>query len=289
MVAATVRRVNPADSAVASLPETVIKPPRRWNWPAGGELWEYRDLLYFLTKRELQIRYKQSFFGVGWAVLQPVALAFIFALIFGKFVKIQTEISYPVFAVAGLVPWLFFSQSVTMGANSLVLDSDLISKVYFPRIALPIAKALSLLVDLVISFVVVLIVAAIYGVGISANIWALPGFVLLGLVATFALSSLLAAVNVKYRDVQLVMPMLVQVLFFLSPVVYPGSTVTGAWQYIWALNPMVSVLDGIRWSLFGTTSPGGAETLISIASALLLLVVSMGYFRRTEHYFADLV
>ena len=128
MAAATVRRVNHPETQAVARYETVITPPHRWSWPVSGELWEYRDLIYFLTKRELQIRYKQSFFGVGWAVLQPLALAFIFALIFGKFVKIDTGIPYPVFAVAGLVPWLFFSQAVTMGANSLVLDSDLISK-----------------------------------------------------------------------------------------------------------------------------------------------------------------
>jgi lipopolysaccharide transport system permease protein len=282
--------MNPAQAQTAPMPETLISPPGRWNWRIGRELWEYRDLLYFLTKRELQVRYKQSFFGVGWAVLQPLALAFIFALVFGTFIDAPSEgIPYPVFAVAGLVPWLFFSQAVMMGANSLVFDADLISKVYFPRIALPVAKALSLMVDLAISFVVVLIVALIYGVGISTNIWVLPGFILLGIVTTFALGSLLAAVNVKYRDVQLVMPMLVQVLLFVSPVVYPGSLVTGDWSYVYALNPMVSVLDGIRWALFATASPGGVEILISVASALVLLLLSLSYFRRTERYFADVV
>jgi lipopolysaccharide transport system permease protein len=137
--------------------------------------------------------------------------------------------------------------------------------------------------------VVVLIVAAIYRVGISSNIWALPGFVLLGIISTFALGSLLAAINVKYRDVQLVLPMLVQVLFFLSPVVYPGPSITGDWAYVYALNPMASVLDGMRWALFGTSSPGGVETLISFTSALVLLLVSLSYFRRTEQYFADVV
>jgi homopolymeric O-antigen transport system permease protein len=290
VAAATVPGMNPAQAQAAPLPETVISPPGRWNWRIGRELWEYRDLLYFLTKRELQIRYKQSFFGVGWAVLQPLALAFIFALVFGIFIDAPSEgIPYPVFAVAGLVPWLFFSQAVMMGANSLVLDADLISKVYFPRIALPVAKALSLMVDLTISFVVVLVVAAIYGVGISLNIWALPGFILLGIVTTFALGSLLAAINVKYRDVQLVMPMLVQVLLFVSPVVYPGSLITGDWRYVYALNPMVTVLDGIRWALFDTPSPGGVEALISVASACVLLLLSLSYFQRTERYFADVV
>ena len=282
--------MNPPEAAGATLPETIIKAPRRWGWPSGKELWEYRDLLYFLTKRELQIRYKQSFFGISWAVLQPLVLAFIFALVFGLFVKTPTEgLPVAVFMVAGLVPWLFFSQSVMLGANSLVLDADLISKVYFPRIAIPVAKALSLIIDLVIAFFVVIVVGLIYGETISSNVYLLPAFVLLGLVTTFAISSLAAAVNVKYRDVQLVMPMLVQVLFFITPVFYPGSVISGGWQYLYAVNPMSSVLDGIRWSIFDTPAPGITEVAISTAVALVLLAVSLSYFRRTEHYFADFV
>jgi lipopolysaccharide transport system permease protein len=289
-VAATVRRVNPPESATATLPETVIRAPRRWGWPSARELWEYRDLLYFLTKRELQIRYKQSFFGVSWALLQPLVLAFIFALVFGVLIHTPTEgLPAAVFMVAGIVPWLFFSQAVTLGANSLVIDADLISKVYFPRIAIPVAKSLSLIIDLVIAFVVVIAVGLIYGQAISSNIYLVPGFVLIGLVTTFAVSSLAAAVNVKYRDVQLVMPMFVQVLFFVTPVVYPATKVHGDWQYLYALNPMSSVIEGIRWAIFDTTAPGVAEVAISAGSALVLLIVSLSYFRRTEHYFADFV
>jgi lipopolysaccharide transport system permease protein len=290
VAAATVRRVNRVESSSATLAETVITPPRRWGWPSARELWEYRDLLYFLTKRELQIRYKQSFFGISWAVLQPLVLAFIFALVFGLVIHTPTEGLPPaVFMVAGLVPWLFFSQAVSLGANSLVLDAPLISKVYFPRIAIPVAKALSLVIDLVIAFVVVLAVGLIYGEAISSNVYLVPAFVLLGLVTTFAISSLSAAVNVKYRDVQLVMPMIVQVLFFITPVFYPGTVIHGNWQYVYALNPMTSVLDGIRWAIFNTPAPGAAEVAISVASALVLLTVSLSYFQRTERYFADFV
>ena len=288
-MAGTVRRVN-VESAPVSLSETTIRPPSRWGWPSGRELWEYRDLLYFLTKRELQIRYKQSFFGVSWAVLQPLVLAFIFALVFGLVLNTPTEgLPRAVFMVAGVVPWLFFSQAVLLGANSLVGDADLISKVYFPRIAIPVAKALSLIVDLAIAFVVVIAVGLIYGVAISSNIWLAPAFVALGLVTTFAISSLAAAVNVKYRDVQLVMPMLVQALFFVTPVFYPGSAIGGNWRYLYAVNPLSSVLDGFRWAIFDTPAPGPAEVGISVASALVLLTISLVYFRRTEHYFADIV
>jgi homopolymeric O-antigen transport system permease protein len=278
--------MEPSEAHAATLPETVIAPPRRLSWPVG-ELWEFRDLIYFLTKRELQIRYKQSFFGIGWAVLQPLALAFIFALVFGTFLHADYGIPTAVFVVAGIVPWLFTGQAVQMGANSLVLDSDLISKVYFPRLALPIAKALSLVLDLAVSFVVVLLIALIYGVAIQSTIYLVPAFLLLSVVTTFALSSLLAAINVKYRDVQLVTPMLVQVLFFLTPVVYPVSFIPGDWKYVYAINPLSSAIDGIRWALFGTTAPSWGVVGISVASALILTLLSMTYFQRTERFFAD--
>jgi lipopolysaccharide transport system permease protein len=283
--------VNTVETPAAPLPETVIRPPGRLGWPSGSELWEYRDLLYFLTKRELQLRYKQSFFGVSWAVLQPLVLAFIFALVFGVLIQSDTEGLPPaVFMVAGLVPWLFFSQSVLLGAGSLVLDADLISKVYFPRIALPLAKSLSLVIDLAVAFVVVIVVGLIYGETISSNVWLVPAFIALGLITTFAISSLFAAINVKYRDVQLVMPMLVQVLFFLTPVVYPASAyIHGDWKYVYAVNPMSSVLEGIRWAIFDTPAPSLAVVGISAASALALLILSLAYFQRTQRYFADVI
>jgi homopolymeric O-antigen transport system permease protein len=282
--------VNAPGSGTTALSETVITPAGGWSWPSVVELWEYRDLLYFLTKRELQIRYKQSVFGIGWAVMQPLVLAFIFALIFGKIVHTPTEgIPAPVFIVSGIVPWLFFSQAVTLGATTLVLDSDLISKVYFPRIALPVAKALSLVIDLVIALLVVILVALLYGVGIVSTIYLVPAFLALGVITTFGVSSLAAAVNVKYRDVQLVLPMVVQILFFLTPIVYSGSQLTGAWQLVYAVNPLATVLDGVRWAMFDTPAPSLAELAISVSSALLLLVVSLSYFQRTERFFADLV
>jgi lipopolysaccharide transport system permease protein len=269
-----------------SIPETLITAPRRLSWPVG-ELWEFRDLVYFLTKRELQIRYKQSYFGVAWAVLQPLALAFIFALVFGTFFNANYGIPIAVFVVSGIVPWLFTAQSVQMGANSLVLDADLISKVYFPRLALPIAKALSLVIDLAVSFAVVILVALLYGVAIEATIYLVPAFLLLGVVTTFALASLLAAINVKYRDVQLVTPMLVQVLFFLTPVIYPATKVPGDWKYLYAVNPLSSAIEGIRWAMFDTPAPSWGVVGVSVASALLLTIAAMTYFQRTERFFAD--
>jgi lipopolysaccharide transport system permease protein len=282
--------VNPSETQAAAIPETLIAPPRSWSWPISAELWEYRDLIYFLTKRELQIRYKQSFFGVSWAVMQPLALAVIFALIIGGLFNAPSDgLPYLVFAFAGVVPWLFTAQSITMGANSLVEDSDLISKVYFPRLALPLAKALSLLLDLVISFALVIVVALIAGVGIQPTVLLVPLFALLGVATTFALSSFLAAVNVKYRDVQLVMPMVVQILFFATPVIYPSSLLSQPMRYVVAVNPLSSVLDGIRWAMFGTAYPGTGIIAISVGSALVLMTIALSYFNQTERYFADIV
>jgi lipopolysaccharide transport system permease protein len=281
--------MSPADAYAAGARETVIAPPRGWRALDLGELWAHRDLVYFLTKRELQIRYRQSFFGIGWAVLQPVTLAFIFALFFGNLVKIETEIPYAVFAVAGLVPWLFFAQAVTNSANSLVKDAELVSKVYFPRLAVPLSLALSLVLDLALALGVVLVMALLYGVGIASTAWLVPAFLLLGVLTTFALGTLFAAINVKYRDVQLVVPMLVQTMLFITPVVYPGTLVPGDWKYLYAVNPLVSVLEGMRWALFGTTYPGTGVIAISVASAILLALVALWYFRRTEQFFADLI
>jgi lipopolysaccharide transport system permease protein len=275
------------EAHATSISETVITPPSRLSWPVA-ELWEFRDLIYFLTKRELQIRYKQSYFGVAWAVLQPLALAFLFALIFGKLVHVPTEgLPTAVFVVAGVVPWLFTGQALGMSANSLVLDSDLISKVYFPRLAIPIAKSLSLVIDLLISLAVVILVALLYGVSIEPTAYLVPVFLLLSVIATFALGSLLAAINVKYRDVQLITPMVIQVLFFLTPVIYPATLVHGDWKYLYAVNPLATAIEGIRWSLFGTTAPSWGVVGVSVASALVLTAFAMTYFQRTERYFAD--
>jgi lipopolysaccharide transport system permease protein len=288
--------MSPPDAGAVTVPEIVISPPERWRPVDLRELWEHRELIYFLSKRELQIRYKQSFFGISWAVLQPLVFAFVFALFFGVVAKIQPpgDLPYAVFAVAGIVPWLFTSTAIQQGASSLVLDANLISKVYFPRLALPISKGLSLIFDLLIALPIVVIVTLLYGVGIASTVWLVPAFLFLGVVTAFSLATFLAAVNVKYRDVQLVVPMLIQILFFASPVLYPGTRVGDtsghAWSYIYSINPMASVLDGMRWALIdGQPYPGTANILISVGSALILLLGALLYFRRAENFFADLI
>ena len=267
-----------------------IKPPRRWEGLGLRALIEYHELIYFLAKRELQIRYKQSIFGFGWAIMQPLVIAFIFALFFGQVAGVPSEgFPFPVFAIVGLVPWLFTSQAVGQSAGSLVQDANLISKIYFPRLALPISKALGLTLDFAISMVVVLAVMAVYGVGVSSMAFLVPLFLLLGVITAFGVGTLFAAVNVRYRDVALIVPVLLQIWIFASPVIYPGSLVSGPLEYVWALNPMVSVLNGTRWSLLGATAPDPLMVTVSALSAIVILVLAVLYFKRTEHFFADII
>jgi lipopolysaccharide transport system permease protein len=270
--------------------EIVIRPAGRWARLDSAEIWAYRELLYFLTKRELQVRYKQSLFGVSWAVMQPLALTFIFALFFGRLVKVPSDgIPYPVFALAGLVPWLFVSQSTAQGAQSLVADANLLTKVYFPRIIVPLAKVLALMVDLLIAFAVLLVFAVIYGATLKPTAFLAPLFLLLALGTALGAGTLLAAVNVKYRDVGVAIPLTVQVWLFATPVVYPASLVSGAWEYVYALNPMVSIIGGLRWALFGTPAPAAGAVAVSVGAVCALVIVAVVYFRRTEQFFADLI
>jgi len=287
--------MNPPDTAAVAAPEIVIAPPGRWRPVNLRELWAHRELVYFLTKRELQIRYKQSFFGISWAVLQPLTFAAIFAVIIGGVLHYQPPGNLPflVFAVASIVPWLFTAQAIQGAAGSLVLDANLIAKVYFPRLALPLSKGASLLIDLGIALVLVVVVTLLFGVTIASTAWLVPAFLLLGVVTAFAIGTFLAAVNVKYRDIQLVVPMFVQIMFFASPVLYDGTQVgdqAGQFvHYLYSVNPMASVLDGMRWALFDTPYPGTINILISITSALVILLGGLLYFRRVENFFADVI
>jgi lipopolysaccharide transport system permease protein len=270
--------------------DVVIEPPSRWGDLGLAELWRSRELLYFLVKRDLQIRYKQSVFGVSWAVLQPVALTLIFYVFFGRLAKVPHEdVPYPLFAMAALVPWTFASNSVGQAAASLVGDQNLISKVYFPRLVIPLARIGALGIDLGISLVVLAVFMAAYGVAPPAEAVLVPLILLLALVTAAGVGVWLAALNVKYRDVSVAVPLLVQIWLFATPVVYPGSLVTGAWQYIYALNPMVSVVGLMRWALLGTAGPPVGAVAVSVASAAVVLAFAVIRFRRTERFFADII
>jgi lipopolysaccharide transport system permease protein len=270
--------------------ELVIRPPHRWASIGLAEIWEYRELLYFMTKRELQIRYKQSIFGVSWAVLQPLVYAFVFALFFGQLANVPSDgLPYPVFAMAALVPWMFVSQAVSQGSGSLVADSNLLSKVYFPRLIIPAAKILALLVDLGIALCVLGLLVLVYGASPSIGLLAVPALVLLAVVTCTGVATGLGALNVMYRDVTVAIPLFVQLWLFASPIAYPTSLIPGDWKYLYALNPMVTVIDGMRWAFLGADAPNLGMVGCSIAGALLVLAAGVLYFRRTEQYFADVV
>jgi lipopolysaccharide transport system permease protein len=271
-------------------PELVIAPPSRWAGLGLGELWAYRELLYFMAKRELQVRYKQSLFGVSWAVLQPMVYAFVFALFFGVLASVPSDgFPYPVFALAGVVPWMFVSLSATQGAGSLVAESNLLAKIYFPRLIIPLAKTASLLVDLLIALVVLSILVAVYGAHPSIGLIAVPGFILLAAAAGTGLGTGLGALNVMYRDVTVATPLMVQLWLFASPIAYPTSLIPGNWVYVYALNPMVTVIDGMRWAFLGAAAPSVGVALCSMAGATAMLLSGVIYFRRTERFFADVV
>jgi lipopolysaccharide transport system permease protein len=270
--------------------ELVIRPPGRWGGLGLGELWAYRELLYFLCRRDVVIRYKQSLLGITWAVLQPLALALIFWLFFGRLAKVPSDgIPYPVFSLGALVAWNFVSQAVTQAAQSLVADANLLAKVYFPRLVVPIAKILSLVIDLSVALLVLAIFMAGYGIAPPLQILLLPLFLALGAIVAFGFGSFLAALNVKYRDVAVVVPLFVQMWLFLTPVVYPASLVGGAWKYVYAINPMVAVVSGARWALFDAPPPTWGQVGLAVAVALGTLGAAIAYFRRTERFFADIV
>jgi lipopolysaccharide transport system permease protein len=278
------------DESARATPEVVIRPAGRWAPLRLSEIWEYRELLYFLTVRQIQVRYKQSFFGIAWAVLQPLVLTFVFALFLGRLARVGSEgLPYPVFAITAFVPWIFFAGSVTESAKSLVTESELVSKVYFPRVVIPLSKVLSLLIDLVIALGVVVVLILLYGIELNAAVALLPLFLAFAFVTAVGIGVLLAALNVRYRDVQVITPLLVLLWLFATPVVYPGSLVTGAWEYVYALNPLVAVIEGVRWTLVGTAPPEPAVVAISVAVSLLLLGLGALYFSRTERSFADII
>jgi lipopolysaccharide transport system permease protein len=276
--------------SAAARTELVIKPPTWWSGFKLAELWTYRELLYFMTKRELQIRYKQSVFGVSWAVLQPLVYSFVFALFFGNLASVPSDgFPYPVFALAAIVPWMFVSQAATQSATSLVADANLLAKVYFPRLIIPLAKMLSFLVDLLISLCVLAVFVVVYGAEPSIGLLAVPGLIVLAAATATGVGTGLGALNVMYRDVTVATPLLVQLWLFASPIVYPSSLIPSDWIYVYALNPLVTVIDGMRWAFLGADAPSLGVVLCSSAGALALLAAGVFYFRRTERVFADVV
>ncbi len=254
------------------------------------ELWEYRELLYFLTWRDIKVRYKQTVLGAAWAILQPVLTMVVFSLFFGKLAKMPSdEVPYPIFSLAGLVPWTFFAYALTQSSNSLVQSSNLVKKVYFPRLAVPIASVLSGVVDFFLAFLVLLGMMLWFDIVPTWKIVILPFLLLLALVTSLGIGLWMSALNVMYRDVRYVLPFLTQFWLFATPIAYPSSLLPEKWRALYSLNPMVGVVEGFRWALLDTPTQPGPMLFVSTLTAVLLLAVGALYFRRMEKTFADVV
>jgi len=271
-------------------PITVVEPSRGWISLKLRDVWEYRELLYFLTWRDIKVRYKQTALGATWAVIQPFFTMVVFSLFFGRLAKIPSDgIPYPIFAYAALVPWTFFAQGLNQSSNSLVGSSNLITKVYFPRLVIPISSVLSGLVDFVIAFAVLVGMMFYYGLYPTAAIVFLPGLLLLALTTALGVGLWLSALNVKYRDVRYTVGFLTQFWLFATPIAYPSSLLPEPWRTIYGLNPMVGVVEGFRWALLGTKTAPGPVVAVSALVAIALLIGGAFYFRRMEKTFADIV
>ena len=274
----------------ADIPITIIEPSKGWISLKLKELWEYRELLYFLTWRDIKVRYKQTVLGAAWAIIQPFFTMVVFSLFFGRLAKIPSDgIPYPIFSYAALVPWTFFASGLSMSSNSLVGSANLIKKVYFPRLVIPISSVLSGVVDFVLAFIVLLGMMLYYGIVPTMNVLWLPLLLLLALTTSLGVGLWLSALNVQFRDVRYTVPFLTQFWMFATPIAYPSSLLQEPWRTLYGLNPMVGVVDGFRWALVGTATRPGSIILVSSLAALALLVSGAFYFRRMEKTFADVV
>jgi len=278
-------------AVVKSAPNLVVLKPRKgWLGIDLKELWQYRELIYFLTWRDIKVRYKQAVLGIAWAILQPVLTTAITSLVFGLLLKVQSDgLPYPVFVLSALLPWHLFQLSLQKSSISLVGNANLITKIYFPRIIIPISSVLAVMVDFLISLVLLFIAMAIYGITLKWTVlWVIP-LTLLAVFAALAVGLWLSALNVQYRDVQQMVPFLLQIWMYATPIVYPITTIPeGTLRYLYSLNPMVGVVQGFRWALFGG-SPPDMTLLVSTVAVLLLLVGGLFYFKRMEKTFADVV
>jgi lipopolysaccharide transport system permease protein len=281
---------NPINQFPCTQNTIFIKPSRGWVSLNLNDLWEYRELLYFLTWRDIKIRYKQTVLGAAWAIIQPFFTMVVFSLFFGKLAGIPSDgFPYPLFSFTALVPWTFFSNGLSQSSNSLVGSANLITKVYFPRLVIPIASVISGTLDFVISFTVLLGLIAFYGILPTYNVFWLPLLLILAFGTALGVGMWLSALNVQFRDVRYVVPFLTQVWLFATPIAYPSSLLAGHWRTIYGLNPMVGVVEGFRWALLGTHTAPGPIVIISSLAALSILVGGAFYFRRMEKTFADVV
>jgi lipopolysaccharide transport system permease protein len=282
-----------AENAAAipdNLPRTRRSPSKGWALPKLRELWEYRELLFFFVWRDIKVRYRQTVMGALWAIIQPFFTMVIFSLFFGRLAQIPSDgLPYPVFSYAALVPWTFFATALNQASNSLVASAQMVKKIYFPRLSLPIATVLASVVDFVLAFIVLLGMMLFYGLVPTINVLWLPFFLLLALVTSLGVSLWLSAMNVQFRDVHYTIPFLTQAWLFMTPIAYPSSLLPEPWRTLYGLNPMAGVVEGFRWALLGTDTAPGPMTLVSAAVALILFISGAFYFRRMEQGFADVL
>jgi lipopolysaccharide transport system permease protein len=255
-----------------------------------AEVWDHLDIIYILAVRDIKVRYKQSLAGVGWAVIQPLLTMIVFTAVFAGVVKVPTEGSpYPLFSLAALVPWAFFVHAITKGTSCVVANKNIATRVYFPRLVLPISAVVGGLVDFVVAFTLLMILLLVYGAGPTMGIFLLPVFLLFAMLSALSLSLWLSAINVQFRDVNNALPFFTQILMFISPVAYPSSVIPEKWQMVYALNPMATVIDGFRWALLEGQPAPGPYNLISVAIVFVSLLGGLYFFRWQEDRFADVV
>lgn len=283
--------VSEPEQASAPLLHIRIAPSRGFRALGLAELWAYRELLYFLAWRDIKVRYKQTVLGGTWAIIQPVMTMLVFSLFFGKLAKMPSDgVQYPLFSFAALVPWTFFANGLTASSNSLVANQNLLTKIYFPRLVIPLASVIAGVVDFFLAFVVLLGLMGYYGVLPTLNVLWLPLFLLLALTTALGVGLWLCALNVQFRDVRYTIPFITQFWMFITPIAYPSSLIkSDALRTLYGINPMTGVVEGLRWALLGTSNAPGPAILVSALVALALLVSGAFYFRRLERSFADVV
>ena len=277
-------------SVPKTLPHFNIRPSGGWVSLRLKDLWEYRELLYFLVWRDVKVRYKQTVLGVLWAILQPFMTMVVFSIFFGRLAKVPSDgIPYPVFAYCALLPWQLFANALTASGNSLVANQQLLTKVYFPRLIIPISAVLAGLIDFGVSFLVLIGMMLYFGIVPTVAVLTLPLLIMLAIASALAVGLWLSALNVQYRDVQYTIPFLMQFWLFLTPIAYPSSLVPEKWRILYGLNPMAGVVEGFRWALLGKTNGIGSLIFVSALVVAILLFGGLVYFRRMERTFADVV
>lgn len=254
------------------------------------DLWVYRELIFFMIWRDVKVRYKQTLLGAAWAVIQPVLTMLVFNFIFGTVAKVPTEgIPYPIFSYTALLPWGLFTTALNNASRSLTANQNMVTKIYFPRLVLPLASVLGGLVDFAIAFVILVVMMIYYRINPTPAIWTLPLFIILTIVTALGVALWLSAINVQYRDVNYVLPFLTQFWLFLTPVAYSAKIISEKWQVVYSLNPMAGVVNGFRWALLGTNTGPGLNMAISIGISLIFLITGLFYFRAMERTFADTI